>query len=601
MKILRRAVLSFLTLFLTPFLLFCAVSAPAWQAEFRGTSNGYVAFDGQGNLFTGAPVWGAFLAKLAPDNGAEIWRKDLSGGQAGRVYAVGKAGPDAVVVLVRQDDTEPLVAKVRSSDSATLWTSRLTMVSVPPSKPSLTDNYPYGGIAVDVAGDVFAQASDTIVKLSGTDGAELWHTTVPGFSEQRGFFIDHTGNLIVGAYVQDPGTGNTRTGIVKVNGLDGSVLWQQQLGGLAPPFVDVDGNGDVIAAKNSCSFFFPGNEPPLPKYLSKRSGVDGTELWSQEVTDTVCLKAVAADPSGDILVAGQSASGEFLVAKYSGVDGGELWRTALAGGFYGVAEYVRAGASGDVVALGILGHGDIAALARPRDRPLGSDYFVEKLSGADGTTLWSRTIGNPSDQDVEPHHLALSPDGDIVFVGHFLFKLNGSDGSDTEFVSGQKVTLRAKSPQRARLSVVFRDQAALPVPRPGSAEDPTIGGARLEVRSPLYGESDVYELPATGWQLSNNSVWRPKFKYVDHTGANGPCYMAKWLGGKVVVRCRGAGINFTLNEGRQWSLALTLSAGPDLARYCALFGGDIKVDSNRNSMFKAVRAPNSHECPAPLP
>ncbi len=108
--------------------------------------------------------------------------------------------------------------------------------------------------------------------------------------------------------------------VIKLSGTDGAELWRgtsdtnsERIEGLA-----FDGNGDVVAVGKVGSQFT----------VVKRSGTDGTELW-RENSQTGSALAVLVDPHGDVVAGGGSASSGLTVLKLrGGSDGGDFVSSA---------------------------------------------------------------------------------------------------------------------------------------------------------------------------------------------------------------------------------------------------------------------------------
>jgi len=130
--------------------------------------------------------------------------------------------------------------------------------------------------------------------------------------------------------------------------------------------------------------------------------------------------------------------------------------------------------------------------------------------------------------------------------------------------------------------------------------DPTLGGGTLTLTNPTTAESVSYPLPAVGWRA------RPKrepiaagYQYSDPVGTYGPCHAVSLKSGrKLVIKCRGAGFGFTLDEASQGSLAVRLTTGSGIAgegfRYCLRFDGTVLDD--RPGLFLAKDAPAPPTC-----
>src|SRR6185503_18023101 len=81
-----------------------------------------------------------------------------------------------------------------------------------------------------------------------------------------------------------------------------------------------------------------------------------------------------------------------------------------------------------------------------------------------------------------------------------------------------------------------------------------------------------------------------------YRAASGPVRVAVIRNGRMVrMTARASGIS--LDEASQGTIGVQLSAGTQ--RYCAVFGGSVRVD--RPGRFSARRAPTPGACPGPSP
>jgi len=111
-----------------------------------------------------------------------------------------------------------------------------------------------------------------------------------------------------------------------------------------------------------------------------------------------------------------SAGGpDVFVAKYSAANT-HLWSKRFGGSRYDEARGVAVDASGNVV---ITGYFDTSVDfgGGLRSTAGGLDIFVAKLSGVDGSHIWSKSLGG-SGSDV-PNAVAVDGNGDVVLAGYF--------------------------------------------------------------------------------------------------------------------------------------------------------------------------------------
>lgn len=159
-------------------------------------------------------------------------------------------------------------------------------------------------------------------------------------------------------------------------------------------------------------------------------GPDGSHIWSKRFGDANIQLAndVAVDASGNIIVAGgfrgtvdfgggaltSTYLDDIFIAKF-GPDGSHLWSKRFGDGNTQVAYAVAADASGNVVVIGSFeGSVNFGGSSFMSDGM--NDIFVAKF-GPDGSHLWSKRFGNPSDQ--HGNDIAVDASQNVFVVGYF--------------------------------------------------------------------------------------------------------------------------------------------------------------------------------------
>jgi Beta-propeller repeat len=138
------------------------------------------------------------------------------------------------------------------------------------------------------------------------------------------------------------------------------------------------------------------------------------------------LSGVALDPTGDIIVAGfvqgipSVSNSKAVVIKYDGTTQVEEWRAELDLPRSSGVAALTLDQSGNIYVTGLSN----ATLTTDFINPLtGSDVFVAKLNNANGTTLWSRTLETP--QQDEARSIAVDLQGNVYVTGTTLGTLPG--------------------------------------------------------------------------------------------------------------------------------------------------------------------------------
>ena len=164
-------------------------------------------------------------------------------------------------------------------------------------------------------------------------------------------------------------------------------------------------------------------------------------------------------------------------------------------------------------------------------------------------------------------------------------------------LAGRSLSLRDREgdPSRRRIAVRSKD-ALVETPLPGSADDPSLAGATLEVQNPATLESALFVIPAgAAWEGRGEPAGSDGWIYRDPAGANGPCTLLEIRNASGLrALCSGAAVDFSLDEPSQGELFVTLRLGAaDL--HCLRFGGkivrDVGITTSRNAAFIARASP----------
>jgi hypothetical protein len=267
-------------------------------------------------------------------------------------------------------------------------------------------------VAVDPSGNVVAGgfldaetidgAHGVVVSLSRS-GRERWRHDVDRRSSVSRVAIDGFGDVFA------EGSSNGGLTTTKLDGRTGAVLWRDGMrfdysdGGFAlVPGGDVAVGGFVEGVDE-----FGDVEPH--GVLRLLSGSDGGEQWRVLGPGRVVLADATGVYTDERLTP---------MAKRSLVDGSVLWIAAERVGWYNA---VGDGA-GDLVGFGAL------------------EQSITKVSGADGTTRWARSLGDDGLALGSSPDFAVDAAGDVIVAGStvytadgradvLVYKLRGDDGT----------------------------------------------------------------------------------------------------------------------------------------------------------------------------
>ena len=179
--------------------------------------------------------------------------------------------------------------------------------------------------------------------------------------------------------------------------------------------------------------------PPAPStvalYAAKYASATGAEVWRFQRTETAaqgtsCLRAVAVNAAGDVIVGGvfrDATMPRQYVAKLSGADGSVIWEQL------GEPTEDASTASSDVIDLALDASGNVLVIGQQNENNQSWYSIVSKFDGASGARLWHQELTGDTDSQL-PVGIAVDPSGDVVaatyvHLGSEIFKLSGSDGS----------------------------------------------------------------------------------------------------------------------------------------------------------------------------
>jgi hypothetical protein len=154
-------------------------------------------------------------------------------------------------------------------------------------------------------------------------------------------------------------------------------------------------------------------------------------------------------------------------------------------------------------------------------------------------------------------------------------------------ISGKNISVKTGN----QTSFTFQsDDLRNDVPAQGSALDPRLRGAVLQLFNPTTGENETFDLAAENWTYRAH---KDEYRYSD-----GVCGQIDLQADRLKVDCVPQ--SFTLDEASQGSLGVSFSLTP--ARHlCALFGGNVSKDSGsaRKGTFASAMAERSEDCAIP--
>jgi cysteine-rich repeat protein len=318
---------------------------PLWRREIDGGAHAEddalaVTVDGAGSALvagqatpTGATNTRFTVLKLAAANGTMTWQRQFAepSGTAraiihdgSAVYAAGDAGGKIVV------------AKFNDSDGAESWRKDLTGTA---TGAHTGRALALGGGRVIVTGRVSntSQGPDfAVIALDAQTGAELWRRTLDGAASgmndtDDGFAVavDPAGDVVAAGTVANTSTDEDAL-VVKLAGATGAELWRVVMNG-------TNSNDDVVQAiaLDGSDVFLTGTirnrNTRADALLAKLAGANGAEIWRLELNgseDAADAGFAIAATGGHVVVAARirngAAAGSVVVTKRSGASGGSF-------------------------------------------------------------------------------------------------------------------------------------------------------------------------------------------------------------------------------------------------------------------------------------
>lgn len=154
------------------------------------------------------------------------------------------------------------------------------------------------------------------------------------------------------------------------------------------------------------------------------------------------------------------------------------------------------------------------------------------------------------------------------------------------------------------VKVVAKTKSGFFVPTPGSAEDPTIGGAELmffDTSAPGAGQITL-SLDSSGWKALGKPAGSKGYKYKGSNDAldpdpKGTCKSVVLKEKTILAVCKGAAVTLSTPYAGTTGMTLALPAAGPTSLVCAEFGGDTKKNDAKGTTRKNADPPAV--CPIP--
>jgi outer membrane protein assembly factor BamB len=295
-----------------------------------------------------------YVVKLDADSGQALWTftKSGTGGGSESMNAIDLDGSKHVVVA----GVTSVTSEAGGGNSGRFTVIKLDKHTGMPHWFVQVGVGAALGVAVDPAGDVLAAGQlDNelgIVKLRGADGVEMWRTLATGGGGQgqaRALTMDSAGNAVAAGFIRAESF-RAEYAVLKISGTNGKELWRHQVP--SHPFsrndqaiaVSVDSHDDVVAAGVVAVFIPEENRLARDCTVFKLAGTDGAVRWRRAAAPD-SPRGLAVDAADDVVVVGG------FVVKLSGADGTDAWRRV---GDPESADNVAVDSTGDVAVGGVI-------------------------------------------------------------------------------------------------------------------------------------------------------------------------------------------------------------------------------------------------------
>ncbi len=310
------------------------------------------------------------------------------------------------------------------------------------------DAYVLGATVGNVGGGLERTwGSDVFLTRVKSNGQVAWRRQYGTAFDERaaGIALGSAAVVVVGSSTGLPDGSSSPNGqdvFLAPYGLDGTagtvVTWGTSASDQAKGAVgDAAGNVYVVGMTWGS---LDATNAGLADMFAVRFGPDLKPVWAHQMGTTLndSMNAVALHPDGGIVATGMviaplagavsaggpTGSGGVVVVRYD-ADGNRLWLVTVGDAYSDSGEAIAVDADGDVYVAGTT-YGAIADTAMG-----GTDLFVMRLSGIDGSVMWAHQFGT-SGQD-SGHGIALGPDGSVYVIGQVDGVLAGtSDGTTAQ-------------------------------------------------------------------------------------------------------------------------------------------------------------------------
>jgi uncharacterized delta-60 repeat protein len=390
-----------------------------------------------GSIASGTNAWG-YMARLAVADGAVLWQQTNASVMVSAI-AVNALG-DVIVTGLEGFKWDPSVestpltyytAKYASTNGALLWERRFAR------SIQNTGNGILPRLCLDAVGNVIVGTAGLFyaAKYLTSNGSVIWERTDSGSTNPvvwlEAIAADRNGDVLVTGSSVGDNWDNYNYSTLKYAANDGALMWEQRY----DSGVGSSDRASAIALNSDGDAFVAGTSITVNSeadfLVVRYASSSGSLVWDSRYNGPRNLddraKAVAFDPSGNVIVTGSSANSnrggsDFYTAKYAATNGALLWERRYSGPYTGIGD------GSDVpVALAIDVEGNVLVTGFSEINSFDPDYYTAKYAAADGALLWERRYNGPANASDMPAALVLDSFGNAIVTGASVGNSSGWD------------------------------------------------------------------------------------------------------------------------------------------------------------------------------
>ncbi len=370
-----------------------------------------------------------WVIRLDP-NGSVVWQKTYGGSKDDGFLAIAIADNGDIIVAGFYDASIVETSDYWVPDGGYVWVLRLsgTDGSVIWQKTYDEGDADFASsVTIASNGDIIVAGTtgnvvlgipsessfDAWVLRLDSTGNIVWESLYDGGDGDvaTGVAIAPNGDIVLGGYTKSYGAGKYDFWALRLNGTDGSVIWQKAYGGsetdAAYGGVAITPNGNIVLAGTTWTDTFGsyGYADAWVIMLDENGNVTWENRYGTQWGNNIYGITIA--DNGDIIVAGMS-SYDLWVLSLNATQGNITWQKGYGGGDKEYAGGVAIAPNGDIVVAGYTnsfgaGENDTWVLRLPSDGALSSDGVVDSnLHYGDTTANIAATSATITNTTVTP-------------------------------------------------------------------------------------------------------------------------------------------------------------------------------------------------------